>query len=77
MRWRTPIPSIGPGIAADGRLWVETPDRQGDRVLTVDPRNGHVIDSVHVGEFGAQWMTRVGSGVWMSTAGGHVVILGR
>ena len=38
--WRTPIPSIGPGVAADGRLWVEAPDRQGDRVLTVDPRNG-------------------------------------
>ena len=54
--WRTPIVSIGPGIAAGGKLWVEAPDRQGDRVLTVDPRNGHVIDSVHVGEFGARWM---------------------
>ena len=38
--WRTPILSIGAGVAADGRLWVEAPDRQGDRVLTVDPRNG-------------------------------------
>ena len=38
--WRTPIVSIGPGIAAGGKLWVEAPDRQGDRVLTVDPRNG-------------------------------------
>jgi streptogramin lyase len=75
--WRAPIVSIGPAIAADGRLWVETPDRQGDRVLTVDPRTGHVIDSVHVGEFGAQWMTRVNSQVWMTTAGGRVVILGR
>ena len=75
--WRTPIASIGPGIAAGGKLWVETPDAQGDRVLTVDPRNGQVIDSVHVGEFGAQWMARVGSEVWMTTAGGRVVILGR
>jgi DNA-binding beta-propeller fold protein YncE len=74
--WRAPIVSIGPAIAAGGKLWVETPDAQGDRVLTVDPRTGHVIDSVHVGEFGAQWMTRVGSQVWMTTAGGHVVILG-
>jgi outer membrane protein assembly factor BamB len=77
VRWRTPIASIGPGIAAGGKLWVETPDRQGDRVLTVDPRTGSVIDSVHVGEFGAQWMAPVGSGVWMTTAGGRVVILGR
>jgi streptogramin lyase len=74
--WRTPIPSIGPAVAADGRLWVETPGRRGDRVLTVDPRNGHVIDSVDVGEFGAAFMAPVGSDVWMTTAGGHVVILG-
>ena len=75
--WRTPIASIGPGVAAGGRLWVEAPDHQGDRVLTVDPRTGSVIDSVHVGEFGAQWMAPVGSEVWMTTAGGRVVILGR
>ena len=74
--WRTPITSIGAGVAAGGRLWVEAPDRQGDRVLTVDPRTGSVIDSVHVGEFGAQWMAPVGSEVWMTTAGGRVVILG-
>lgn len=75
--WRTPIASIGPGVAAGGKLWVETPDAQGDRVLTVDPRNGNVIDAVHVGEFGAQSMAPVGSDVWMTTAGGDVVILGR
>lgn len=73
--WRTPITSIGAGVAAGGRLWVEAPDRQGDRVLTVDPRTGSVIDSVHVGEFGAQWMAPVGSEVWMTTAGGRVIIL--
>jgi outer membrane protein assembly factor BamB len=75
--WRTPIVSIGAGIAASGRLWVEAPDQQGDRVLTVDPRKGNVIDSVHVGEFGARWMASVGSEVWMTTAGGRVIILGR
>src|SRR5512132_1936131 len=75
--WRTPIASIGPGVAARGKLWVEAPDRQGDRVLAVDPRRGSVIDSIHVGEFGARWMAPIGSEVWMTTAGGHVVILGR
>jgi streptogramin lyase len=74
--WRTPITSIGAGVASGGRLWVEAPDRQGDRVLTVDPRTGSVLDSVHVGEFGAQWMAPVGSDVWMTTAGGRVIILG-
>jgi streptogramin lyase len=75
--WRTPVASIGPGVAAGGKLWVEAPDRQGDRLLSVDPRTGSVIDSVHVGEFGAQWMAPVDSEVWMTTAGGRVVILGR
>ena len=75
--WRTPIPSIGPGVAVHGRLWVETPGRRGDRILTVDPHNGGVIDSVDVGEFGARWMDPVGSELWMATAGGHVVILRR
>ena len=74
--WRTPITSIGTGVAAGGKLWVEAPDRQGDRVLTVDPRTGSVVDSVHVGAFGAQWMASVGSEVWMTTAGGRVIILG-
>jgi streptogramin lyase len=76
--WRTPIESIGPAVAAHGRLWVETATgARGDRVLTVDPRTGHVIDSVDVGRFGAQFMARVGDDVWMTTAGGEVVILGR
>jgi outer membrane protein assembly factor BamB len=74
--WRTPVTSIGAGVAAGGRLWVEAPDRQGDRVLTVDPRTGRVIDGVHVGAFGAQGMAGVGSEVWMTTAGGRVIILG-
>jgi hypothetical protein len=75
--WRTPIPSIGPAVAADGRLWVETTGRRGDRILTVDPRNGSVGQSIDVGEFGAKWIDPVGSEVWMTTAGGHVVILRR
>jgi streptogramin lyase len=75
--WRTPIPSIGPSVAVDGRLWVETTGRRGDRILTVDPRNGSVGQSIDVGEFGAKWIDPVGSEVWMTTAGGHVVILRR
>jgi hypothetical protein len=75
--WRTPIPSIGTAVAADGKLWVETPGRRGDRILIVDARKGTVGQSVDVGEFGAKWIDPVGSEVWMTTAGGHVVILRR
>lgn len=76
--WRTPIPSIGPAVAAHGRLWIETATAsRGDRVLTLDPRTGHVIDSVDVGEFGARWIDPIRDEIWMATAGGHVVILRR
>jgi streptogramin lyase len=75
--WRTPIPSIGTAVAVDGRLWVETTGRRGDRILTVDSRNGSVGQSIDVGEFGAKWIDPVGSEVWMTTAGGHLVILRR
>jgi len=75
--WRTPIPSVGAAVAVDGRLWVETTGRRGDRILTVDPRSGSVGQSIDVGEFGARWIDPVGSEVWMTTAGGHLIILRR
>jgi hypothetical protein len=36
-----------------------------------------VGQSIDVGEFGAKWIDPVGSEIWMTTAGGHVVILRR
>jgi outer membrane protein assembly factor BamB len=75
MLWRTRIDHVGPRAAANGLLWVEARDRRGDRVVSIDPRNGRIVSSVHVGEFGAMWLERVGSELWMTTAGGHVVIV--
>jgi streptogramin lyase len=71
--WRTRIDRIGPVAAARGLLWAEAPGRAGDRIVAVDPRSGRTASTVRVGEFGVLSMQRVGSELWMATAGGDVV----
>jgi outer membrane protein assembly factor BamB len=75
LRWRTAVPQVGALAPSDGRIWAETPGRGGDRVVALDPRTGRTVASVHVGEFTATWMARVGPELWMTTAGGKIVIL--
>ena len=71
--WRARVrPVTGAGAAvADERVWVPT----GDRLVGLDPLDGHAVASVDLGEFGATGVRRVGSELWLATAGGHLVIL--
>jgi PQQ-like domain len=71
--WRTHIrPVSGGGAAvAGGLLWVPTQDR----LVGIDPLDGHVVSNVALGEFGAAAVKAVGSELWLTTAGGHVVVL--
>ncbi len=73
--WRARYADIGAAAEARGLIWVESRDRNGDRVIAIDPRNGRTVTSVHVGEFGVLWLARIGSELWMTTAGGQLVIL--
>jgi hypothetical protein len=73
--WRAPIDHVGALAEAGGLVWAEAPGSRGDRVLTLDPRTGRIVSSVHVGEFGVNWMDPVGTEMWMTTAGGHLIIL--
>ena len=73
--WRSHIDHLGGAAEAHGLIWAEAPGRNGDRVIAIDPRTGRIVDGVHVGEFGVLWMERVGPELWMTTAGGHLVIL--
>lgn len=54
--------AVGPAAVVDGRLWLETSDtdRPGDRLVAIDPRTGRVVSSVHIGDFGAVGLARVG-----------------
>jgi outer membrane protein assembly factor BamB len=73
--WRAAVPEIGAVAAQDGRLWLETPGRAGDRVIALDPRTGRTVASVEVGEFSATWMAPVRSELWLSAENGHVVVI--
>ena len=73
--WGTRAVSVGAAAEARGLIWVETGGRNGDRVIAVDPRNGRTVTSVQVGEYGVLSLGRVGSELWMTTAGGHLIIL--
>lgn len=73
--WRKRIDHIGGGAAMRGLVWAEAPGRDGDQLIAIDPRNGQTVAHVHVGEFGAMTLERVGSELWLTTAGGHLVII--
>jgi streptogramin lyase len=73
--WRARYADVGAAAEARGLIWVESRDRNGDRVIAIDPRNGRLVTSVHVGEFGVLSLGRVGSELWMTTAGGHLIVL--
>ena len=75
LRWRAAVPQVGALAPAHGRIWAETPGRRGDRVIALDPRTGHTVASVEVGEFTARWIAPVGPELWMTTAGGKIAIL--
>jgi hypothetical protein len=73
--WRATVPEIGAVAAQDGRLWLETPGRAGDRVVALDPHTGRTVASVEVGEFSATWMAPVRSELWLSAQNGHIAVI--
>jgi streptogramin lyase len=75
--WRLRLDQLGAGTEAGGLLWLVAAGRNGDRVVAVNPRNGRVVTSAHVGEFGVSSIARIGPELWMGTAGGHLVVVRR
>jgi streptogramin lyase len=73
--WRARYSDVGAAAEARGLIWAESRDRNGDRVIAIDPSTGRTVTSVHVGEFGALSMARIGSNLWMTTAGGHLIVI--
>jgi outer membrane protein assembly factor BamB len=78
--WRKPLARVGPLVVADGVLWVPTAEarRIGLSVVGIDARTGAIRARIHVdGEFTAAALDRVGSQLWLTTAGGHAIVMGR
>ncbi|HEY7618317.1 MAG TPA: PQQ-binding-like beta-propeller repeat protein [Solirubrobacteraceae bacterium] len=73
--WRVPADDYGAAAAARGLLWADAPGSNGDRLVAADPRTGRLVASVPLDEFSVTSMERVGSELWLTTAGGHLVIV--
>ena len=61
-----------------GRLFVDGADGPAgtpNRVWEIDVHDGHVIGTATVREFSLVGMVRAGSGVWLLSSGGHVVVV--
>jgi streptogramin lyase len=61
---------------AGGVVWAVSPQGP-DRLVAVDPRDGHVATSVGLDVFGATGIASVGDELWITTAGGEAVVLQR
>jgi outer membrane protein assembly factor BamB len=77
--WRT---RIGTSLELDelsgGRLFLQGSDGSAggrDRVWELDVHDGRVIGKATVPEFSTVGMIRAGSGVWLLSSGGHVVVV--
>jgi PQQ-like domain len=73
--WRRPFDQFGPCTTMRGLIWAEAPGRNGDRVVALDPRTGRTVASIHVGEFSAMSLQRVGAELWLTTADGELAIV--
>jgi outer membrane protein assembly factor BamB len=75
--WRLRLDQLGAGTEAGGLLWLEAAGHNGDGLVAVDPRNGHVVTSVDVGAFGVTSVASIGSELWLGTASGHLLVVRR
>jgi outer membrane protein assembly factor BamB len=63
--------------SSDGLLWLPTKatGRPGVRIVGLDPNTGRVVSRTpQIAEFGVTGLSRVGRELWMTTAGGRVVV---
>ena len=75
--WQAPLSDSGPLTEAGGLLWFESPwpGHHTRRLIALDLGTGRIVKSVPTGEFGASGLTAVGSKLWLTTAGGDIVVL--
>jgi hypothetical protein len=64
-------------LEAGNALWAlaATTEDAGDRLWTLDPRSGGVINSVVLPEFGTVGMASVDGALWVTTAAGRALVL--
>jgi streptogramin lyase len=62
---------------AGGVVWAAVSPQGPDRLVALDPADGHVATSVGLDAFGATGIAGVGDELWITTAGGEALVLRR
>jgi outer membrane protein assembly factor BamB len=76
--WRTRLgPTVDGWAGAGGLIWARSSGQGRDRLSALDPDTGRVVTSAELEDFGGTGIATVGDELWLSTAGGNVVILRR
>jgi sugar lactone lactonase YvrE len=70
---------VGSVVEADGALWAYGANVRdaGDRVWKLDPASGKILGSVLLPAFSTMGMAVIDGTVWVTTAGGRVLVLRR
>jgi outer membrane protein assembly factor BamB len=79
LAWRRPLGfRIGAVLEMDGLLWTHgaTTNDAGDRLWAIEPGTGAVVRSVVLPAFSTVGMTSIDAALWVTTAGGQVIVLG-
>jgi outer membrane protein assembly factor BamB len=80
LAWRRDIGyRIGAVLEIDGVLWADgaATEDSGDRLWALDPATGAAVNSVVLPAFGTIAMAEVDGALWITTAGGEVLVLSR
>jgi hypothetical protein len=76
--WRR---QLGQGVSAwteaDGLVWAAVSPEGPDRLVAVDPRDGHVVTSVGLDAFGTAGIAAIRDELWITTVAGNALVLRR
>jgi hypothetical protein len=76
--WRTRLgQNVQVWSAADGLIWTRSNGPAYDRLTALDPDTGAILTRVELEDFGGTAIAPVDDELWLSTAGGNVVVLRR
>jgi hypothetical protein len=76
--WRTALGRpVQAWSEAGGLIWARSSGPMRDRLTALDPDSGRVLTRVELEDFGGTGIAAVDDELWLSTAGGDVVVLRR
>jgi putative pyrroloquinoline-quinone binding quinoprotein len=76
--WRRQLGQrVSAATTAGGLIWARSSGQVRDRLIALDPDTGRLLTSVELDDFGGTGMAAIDDELWLSTAGGNLVVLQR